>query len=118
MWNPHDYFVLRQGSYKLPSLFDVLLDVLAVDTETRDRALELLRDPALFFKLSKVFEFGFLVPKINRVRFVVGEERNKRVAPILIGVSVKLDLASIIRYSLLQLCCRPPLDISIYEPVY
>ena len=50
----------------------------------RERALELLEDPALFYKLGKVFEHGIIVPKLNRPRFVIGEEENKRLAPILI----------------------------------
>jgi predicted transcriptional regulator len=67
------------------------------DEGVRKKALELLRDPAFFYKLGKVMERGFIVPKLNRVRFVIGEDRNKRLVPILVASSAKMGLTSIIR---------------------
>jgi predicted transcriptional regulator len=65
--------------------------------ETTIKAWELLRDPSFFFKLGDVFEKGFIVPKINKPRFVLGEERNKRLlGPLIIGAA-KLGMTSIIR---------------------
>jgi len=62
-----------------------------------EKAWKLLRDPAFFYKLGKVFEQGFLVPRINKPRFIIGEERNKRLlGPLLIGAS-KLNMTSIIK---------------------
>ena len=62
-----------------------------------EKAWNLLRDPAFFYKLGKVFEQGFLVPRINKPRFIIGEERNKRLlGPLLIGAS-KLNMTSIIK---------------------
>ena len=69
-----------------------------LDPELREKALELLRDPAFFYKLGFVMERGFKVPKLNKVRFVIGEERNKRLLPLLIGASAKMKLTNIIRY--------------------
>lgn len=65
------------------------------DEETQERAWELLRDPAFFYKLGWVFKRGFVVSKLNKPRFIVGEERNKRLlGPLLIGAS-KLGMTSI-----------------------
>lgn len=62
-----------------------------------EEAWNLLRDPAFFYKLGKIFEYGFVIPKINKPRFVIGEERNKRLlGPLLIGAS-KLNMTSIIK---------------------
>jgi len=64
---------------------------------TRQQAWELLRDPAFFYKLGKVFEIGFVVPKINKPRFVLKEERNKRLlGPLLVGAA-RLGMTSLIR---------------------
>lgn len=68
-----------------------------IDPETREKAMHLLQDPALFYKLGRVFEYGFVVPKLNKVRFVIGEDRNKRLCPIVIGSSAKRRLTSILR---------------------
>ena len=65
--------------------------------EIRRKAMDLLVDPAFFFKLGKVFEYGFHVQRIDKDRFVIGEERNKRLlGPLLIGAS-KLGMTSIIK---------------------
>jgi len=67
------------------------------DAETRRKAMDLLTDPAFFYKLGKVLEWGFHIPKIGKDRFVIGEERNKRLlGPLLIGAS-KLGMTSIIK---------------------
>jgi predicted transcriptional regulator len=67
------------------------------DEATLSKARALLEDPAFFHKLGKVFEKGFVVPKINKPRFVIGEERNKRLlGPLLIGAS-KLGMTSLIK---------------------
>jgi len=67
------------------------------DENIVEKAWNLLRDPAFFYKLGKVFEQGFLVPRINKPRFIIGEERNKRLlGPLLIGAS-KLNMTSIIK---------------------
>lgn len=67
------------------------------DENIVEKAWKLLRDPAFFYKLGKVFEQGFLVPRINKPRFIIGEERNKRLlGPLLIGAS-KLNMTSIIK---------------------
>lgn len=68
-----------------------------VSGEVKIKARELLKDPAFFYKLGKVMEHGFIVPKLNKPRFVVGEERNKRLTPLLLGASTKLGLTSLIR---------------------
>jgi len=68
-----------------------------IDGETREKALSLLRRPDFFYRLGLALERGFTVPKINKVRFVIREERNKRLVPILIGASAKRSLTSIIR---------------------
>jgi len=60
------------------------------EEETLQRACELLKDPAFFYKLGKVFEQGFIVPKINKPRFVLGEERNKRLLGLLLIGAAKL----------------------------
>lgn len=68
-----------------------------IDEETKAKAITLLQDPAFFYKLGAVMEHGFRVPKINRIRFLTAEERNKRLMPLLIGAASKLGLTSIIR---------------------
>lgn len=61
------------------------------DEETRVKARALLRDPAFFYKLGKVLEWGFVVPKLDKPRFVIGEERNKRLlGPLMIGAARRL----------------------------
>jgi len=52
--------------------------------EIRKKAIELLKSPSFFYELGKVFEKGFIVPKINKPRFVLGEEENKRLVPLLL----------------------------------
>jgi hypothetical protein len=70
---------------------------LTFDEETHRKAWQLLRDPALFYKLGKVFERGFIIPKVNKPRFVLGEERNKRLlGPLMIGAA-KLGMTSLVR---------------------
>jgi len=65
------------------------------DEETKSKAKALLCDPAFFYKLGKVFERGFVVSKLRKPRFIIGEERNKRLlGPLLIGAS-KLGMTSI-----------------------
>jgi predicted transcriptional regulator len=67
------------------------------DEETLSRARNLLATPEFFYKLGEVFEKGFIVPRINKPRFVIGEERNKRlIGPLLIGAA-KLGMTSIIK---------------------
>ena len=61
------------------------------------RARELLKDPAFFYKLGKVFEQGFIVPKINKPRFVLGEERNKRLLGLLLIGAAKLGMTSLVK---------------------
>jgi predicted transcriptional regulator/DNA primase large subunit len=69
----------------------------AFDEATLSKARALLAEPEFFYKLGKVFEKGFIVPKINKPRFVIGEERNKRLlGPLLIGAS-KLSMTSLIK---------------------
>ncbi len=65
--------------------------------ETKAKARELLCDPAFFYKLGKVFEYGFMVPKINKPRFILAEERNKRLLGFLLIGASKLDMTSIIK---------------------
>ena len=67
------------------------------DEETKEKARQLLRDPAFFFKLGKVFEFGFTVPKINKPRFVIAEERNKRLLGFLLLGAAKHGMTSIVK---------------------
>jgi len=65
------------------------------DEETVYRAWQLVKNPLFFWKLGKVFDYGLLVPKLNKIRFVLGEDRNKRlVGPLLVGAA-KLNMASI-----------------------
>lgn len=68
------------------------------DESIEDQARALLRDPAFFYKIGGVFHHGFLVPKINKARFIIGEERNKRITgPILIGASL-LNMTSLFKF--------------------
>ena len=67
------------------------------DEETLRRARELLKDPTFFYKLGKVFEQGFIVPKINKPRFVLGEERNKRLLGLLLIGAAKLGMTSLVK---------------------
>lgn len=64
--------------------------------EERAEAIALLQDPAFFYKLGKLFEKGWVVKKVNKPRFVLGEERKKRLLPILIS-GIPLGYTSIIR---------------------
>jgi hypothetical protein len=67
------------------------------DEETQQKAWEFLRDPAFFYKLGRVFERGFIIPKVNKPRFILGEERNKRLlGPLMIGAA-NLGMTSLIR---------------------
>jgi len=66
-----------------------------VPPEITEKAWELVRDPAFFYKLGKLFERGFYVPSIGKYRFVLDEERNKRLAPILISTSITRLLGDI-----------------------
>jgi predicted transcriptional regulator len=67
------------------------------DEATLSKARALLEDPGFFYLLGKVFEKGFIVPKINKPRFIIDEDRNKRIlGPLLIGAS-KLGMTSIIK---------------------
>jgi len=63
--------------------------------ETKAKALALLEDPAFFYKLGCVFSKGFVVSKLNKPRFIVGEERNKRLLGLLLIGSTKLNMTSI-----------------------
>lgn len=85
------YCPLRKKEQKQPEKEKV------IDEATLSKARTILADPEFFYKLGKVFEKGFIVPKINKPRFVTGEERNKRLlGPLLIGAS-KLAMTSIIK---------------------
>jgi len=67
------------------------------DEETENKARDLLCDPAFFYKLGWVFKHGFVVSKLNKARFIIGEERNKRLlGPLLIGAA-KLGMTSIVK---------------------
>ena len=74
-----------------------LKEKLVFDEETKEKARLLLRDPAFFYKLGRVFECGFAVPKINKPRFVIGEERNKRLLGFLLKGAAKHGMTSIIK---------------------
>lgn len=54
-------------------------------------------DPAFFFKLGQIFQRGFHVPKLNRPRFIVGEDRNTRLVVILTIGAAKLKMTSLIK---------------------
>lgn len=54
------------------------------DTETKEKAMELLKDPAWFHKLGQVFEKGMLIKKINKERWILGEKYKTRLLPSLI----------------------------------
>ena len=85
------YCPLRKKEQKQPEKEKVF------DEATLSKARIILADPEFFYKLGKVFEKGFIVPKINKPRFVIGEERNKRLlGPLLIGAS-KLAMTSLIK---------------------
>lgn len=85
------YCPLRKKEQKQPENGKVF------DEATLSKARIILADPEFFYNLGKVFEKGFIVPKINKPRFVVCEERNKRLlGPLLIGAS-KLGMTSIIK---------------------
>jgi len=85
------YCPLRRKEEKQPKKEKVF------DEATLSKARDLLRNSSFFYMLGKVFEKGFIVPKINKPRFVIGEERNKRLlGPLLIGAS-KLGMTSLIK---------------------
>ena len=67
------------------------------DEETIEKARQLLKDPAFFYKLGKVFDYGFHVPKIDKPRFVIEEERNKRLLGFLLLGAAKLGMTSLIK---------------------
>ena len=67
------------------------------DEETKEKARQLLKDPAFFYKLGKVFDYGFYVPKIDKPRFVIEEERNKRLLGFLLKGAAKHRMTSIIK---------------------
>jgi len=67
-----------------------------ISDEERAEAIALLKDPAFFYKLGKLLEKGWVVKKVNKPRFVLGEERKKRLLPILIS-GVPLGYTSLIR---------------------
>ena len=61
------------------------------------KARMLLKDEAFFYKLGFPFYHGINVKKLNKPRFIVGEERNKRlIIPLLIGAS-KLKMTSLVK---------------------
>lgn len=70
---------------------------LVFDEKIKAKAMQLLRDPAFFYKLGKIFEVGFYVPKINKPRFVIEEERNKRLLGLLLLGASKLQMTSIVK---------------------
>ncbi|MEM0095714.1 MAG: helix-turn-helix domain-containing protein [Candidatus Bathyarchaeia archaeon] len=72
-------------------------DKVVFDEETKEKARQLLMDPAFFYKLGKVFELGFFVPKINKPRFVVEEERLKRLLGFLLLGAAKHGMTSIVK---------------------
>ena len=68
------------------------------DEDVKEKAHQLVHDSAFFYKLGKVFELGFIISKINKPRFIIGEERNKRLLPpLLIGASI-LKMTSIVKF--------------------
>jgi len=67
------------------------------DEETIAKAKNLLLNPAFLYKLGEVFDQGFVISKINKPRFVVGEERNKRLLGLLLIGASKLGMTSIIK---------------------
>jgi len=92
-----DFQLKRQKHNKKTESKDEPEEKIAFDDETVYRAGQLLRDPQFFWKIGKVFDHGFIVSKLNKPRFVLGEERNKRLTgPLLIGAA-KLGMASIIK---------------------
>jgi len=66
--------------------------------ETKTKAWELLRDPAFFYKLGWVFKQGFIISKLNKPRFIVGEEQNKRVLGFLLVGAAHHNMTSIIKF--------------------
>lgn len=54
------------------------------ENRIRKKALELLKSPMFFYELGKLLEKGWVLQRINRPRFVLGEEQNKRLLPLLI----------------------------------
>jgi len=57
----------------------------SVPPEIREKAWALVKSPAFFYELGKLFEKGFYIPKIADFRYVLGEERNKRLLPFLMS---------------------------------
>lgn len=68
---------------------------ISFDECTTKRAWQLVRDPLFFWKLGKVFDLGFVVPKLEKVRFVLGEDRNKRLVGLLLVGASRLNMATI-----------------------
>jgi len=67
------------------------------DEETKRKARELLRDLAFFYKLGRVLECGFIVSRLNKPRFILGEERNRILVSLLLIGASKLDMTSIVK---------------------
>jgi len=87
----------HQKHSKQTQVEDKTEEKIAFDEETVNKAWQLVQDPQFFWKIGKVFDYGFIVSKLNKPRFVLGEERNKRLTgPLLIGAA-KLGMASIIK---------------------
>ena len=76
---------------------EVVAEKADFDDETVGRAWKLLKNPAFLYLVGKVFECGFMVPKINKPRFIIGEERNKRLLGLLLIGASKLGMTSIVK---------------------
>ncbi len=64
--------------------------------ELESEAKELLKSPDFFYKLGKIFSYGFVLPELNKPRFILGEEANKRLLPILL-MAVKRGYVTLIQ---------------------
>jgi len=65
--------------------------------ERLERAREILRDPAYMYRFGEVFEQGTYVPDIPKPRFVIGEQRTKRLVSHTVTAGAKKGTTRIIR---------------------
>jgi len=59
--------------------------------DTKLKATELVKDPSFFYKFGEAFNTGFILPDVKRIRYIVGEDDNKRLLGIHIGTAPIMD---------------------------
>jgi DNA-binding Lrp family transcriptional regulator len=67
------------------------------DDNELEKGRALLRHPAMLYWLGRVFDYGFYLDKLKKTRFVLGEDRNKRLLPWLLIGSAKLSMTNLLK---------------------